>query len=86
MLRVLNFEAEEKHDRLKGIIATIYEISDENESGIGGVTHCVKENCTDFEHFEHIVELPMNVADESDGGVDHNYVGLTHQYLLYLLA
>ena len=43
-------------------------------------------NCTYFEQFEHVVELPMNIANQNDRRVDHHNIGLTHQHLLNLSA
>ena len=41
MRRVLNFEAEKKHDGLKGVVPTIDKITDENKSAIGCIANWV---------------------------------------------
>ena len=39
MRRVLNFEAEKKHDGLKGVVPTIDKITDEDKSAIGCIAN-----------------------------------------------
>ena len=47
---------------------------------------CIGTESADFEDFYQVIELAVDVADDSDGGLDVNNVALAHQKLFGLGA
>lgn len=59
---VPDFEGQEQQECLDAVEAPIYEISEEEVADVGDISSV-------FEEFEEIVELPVDVSADGDGGV-----------------
>lgn len=86
VLRVHDFETEEKHDGLKWIVASIYKVSNEDKARVWRFSCWIELKNTDFKEFENVIELSMNISDKIDGWGDELYVGLIHENFLNLFA